>query len=292
MSEPVAIIPVKRFGAAKQRLLEVLDAAERAGLVEAMLTDVLDAASRSERLGRVVVVSGDSRAEQSPYAPRSAPPRRSRSCATPTTWVIPRRPCSEWRGRRSSAPTPPHSFRGTALCSIRSSSTPPWSAVHGDRVAIVPDRHGTGTNALVLAPPDAIAPAFGPGSCARHAELGQRAGHTVEVERLESLALDLDTPADLAEMITALGRDPDRAPTTTVGARAHGPARDRVARMSPRVELIGVEGLPEIEPGARLGDLIADGSAGRVASSRREMSSPSRRRWSRRPRAAYAISTQ
>ena len=31
------------------------------------------------------------------------------------------------------------------------------------RVAIVPDRHGTGTNALLLSPPDAIGPAFGPG---------------------------------------------------------------------------------------------------------------------------------
>ena len=35
-------------------------------------------------------------------------------------------------------------------------------------VVIVPDRHGTGTNALLLTPPDAIAPSFGPGSRERH----------------------------------------------------------------------------------------------------------------------------
>ena len=89
-------------------------------------------------------------------------------------------------------------------------------------MAVVPDRHGTGTNALVLAPPDAIGPAFGPGSCARHAERGQRAGHAVEVERLDSLALDLDTPADLAELIAALGRDPDRAPATAAALERTG----------------------------------------------------------------------
>ena len=36
-------------------------------------------------------------------------------------------------------------------------------------VVIVPDRHGAGTNALLLSPPDVIEPSFGPGSFARHA---------------------------------------------------------------------------------------------------------------------------
>src|SRR5262249_61373221 len=40
-------------------------------------------------------------------------------------------------------------------------------------VVIVPDRHGTGTNALLLTPPYAIAPAFGTGSFARHAALAR-----------------------------------------------------------------------------------------------------------------------
>ena len=64
-------------------------------------------------------------------------------------------------------------------------------------VAIIPDRHGTGTNGLVLAPPDAIGPAFGPGSCERHAGLAREAGVPFAVERLESLGLDIDTPEDL-----------------------------------------------------------------------------------------------
>jgi 2-phospho-L-lactate guanylyltransferase len=62
---------------------------------------------------------------------------------------------------------------------------------------IVPDRHGTGTNALLLTPPDVIEPSFGPGSFARHREL---AG-TASVAELPSLLLDVDTPDDLATLL-------------------------------------------------------------------------------------------
>jgi len=72
-------------------------------------------------------------------------------------------------------------------------------------VVIVPDRHGSGTNALLLDPPTVITPAFGPGSFARHAVLANAARATVRVGRLPSLELDVDTPGDLAALRTALG---------------------------------------------------------------------------------------
>jgi len=94
------------------------------------------------------------------------------------------------------------------------------------RVAIVPDRHGSGTNALLLSPPDAIGPAIGPGSCARHADRARRAGHEVAVEPLDSLGLDVDTPDDLATLAAALEREPHRAPATAAElARLRGGAR-------------------------------------------------------------------
>ena len=71
-------------------------------------------------------------------------------------------------------------------------------------VVVVPDRHGTGTNALLLTPPDAIAPAFGPGSCERHAALAGAAGVAVEVDPLASLAIDVDTVDDLDALRAAL----------------------------------------------------------------------------------------
>ena len=72
-------------------------------------------------------------------------------------------------------------------------------------VAIVPDRHGTGTNALALAPPDAIEPSFGEGSCARHVAAARKAGVPYAVEELPSLALDLDTPADVVALTRGAG---------------------------------------------------------------------------------------
>ena len=63
-------------------------------------------------------------------------------------------------------------------------------------VAIVPDRHGRGTNALLLAPPDAIGFAFGGDSRAAHRDAADRVC-TAVIELGGPLALDLDTPDDL-----------------------------------------------------------------------------------------------
>ena len=75
---------------------------------------------------------------------------------------------------------------------------------------IVPDRHGTGTNALLLTPPDAIAPSFGAGLVrAPRGARARAAGATVKVATLPSLGLDVDTPDDLAAL-RARARRPAR----------------------------------------------------------------------------------
>jgi 2-phospho-L-lactate guanylyltransferase len=71
-------------------------------------------------------------------------------------------------------------------------------------VVIVPDRHGTGTNALLLAPPDAIAPSFGPGSRERHEQAAGASGARWRVVEPRSLVLDVDTADDLAVLRAAL----------------------------------------------------------------------------------------
>jgi 2-phospho-L-lactate guanylyltransferase len=71
-------------------------------------------------------------------------------------------------------------------------------------VTIVPDRHGTGTNALVMTPPDAIEPSFGPGSRARHEAAAAAAGAECRIAEPPSLTLDIDTADDLAVLRAAL----------------------------------------------------------------------------------------
>lgn len=71
------------------------------------------------------------------------------------------------------------------------------AATSGGRIAIAPDRHGTGTNALALPADATISFAFGPNSCARHrAAAGSRAA----IVKRHGLALDIDEPEDLALM--------------------------------------------------------------------------------------------
>lgn len=70
-------------------------------------------------------------------------------------------------------------------------------------VVILADRHGTGTNGLLLTPPDAIAPSFGMGSRERHAEIAHHRGVAWTVESIPAFAIDVDTAEDLAAVRAA-----------------------------------------------------------------------------------------
>jgi 2-phospho-L-lactate/phosphoenolpyruvate guanylyltransferase len=81
-------------------------------------------------------------------------------------------------------------------------------------VLIIPDRHGTGTNGLVLAPPDVFLPAFGPDSCARHVSRARASGISFALEEVDSMGIDLDTPEDYTLLRDRLLLDPQPAPRT------------------------------------------------------------------------------
>jgi 2-phospho-L-lactate/phosphoenolpyruvate guanylyltransferase len=85
---------------------------------------------------------------------------------------------------------------------------------HTPSVVIVPDRHGTGTNGLLLDPPEAIEPSFGPDSCKRHRSMAAELGLHCRIERLSSLLLDIDTGADLTALRERLSDHAGRAART------------------------------------------------------------------------------
>jgi len=205
---------VKRFGQAKQRLLETLDRPQRAAVVKAMLTDVLAAVSETEAIERIIVVTGEGRAERIAL-------RHAQRSTTPLE--VMRDP--DDRGHSEAATL--GIIRALALGAECSALLPgdcplldpaeveaALAEMSAGSVSIVPDRHGTGTNGLLLRPPDAIEPAFGEGSRGRHEALALAADRQVTVERIPSLALDIDAPEDLAELRDVLGRSPRRAPRT------------------------------------------------------------------------------
>jgi 2-phospho-L-lactate/phosphoenolpyruvate guanylyltransferase len=79
-------------------------------------------------------------------------------------------------------------------------------------VAIVPDRAGEGTNALLCAPPAAIAPCFGPDSFRRHVAAAHARGVEVRIVESDALALDIDDIEDLDELRRRLEKDPSLLP--------------------------------------------------------------------------------
>jgi 2-phospho-L-lactate guanylyltransferase len=83
-----------------------------------------------------------------------------------------------------------------------------------EQVVVVPDRHGTGTNGLLLQPPTAIEPSFGPGSLERHVAAADAAGVTHRVEHVPSLSFDVDTSEDLTVVAQAIEASRAIAPRT------------------------------------------------------------------------------
>ena len=72
----------------------------------------------------------------------------------------------------------------------------------GDRpsVRIAPDERGTGTNALLLAPPGGMDFHFGPNSFSAHIEAAREAGLASSIVHIGNISFDVDTPDDYARL--------------------------------------------------------------------------------------------
>ena len=193
-----AVLPVKRFHAAKQRLAAGLGGEQRRTLAEAMLGDVLEAIGAARTIERTILVSGDPGAQE--------------LAAAAGAEVVPD-PQDAGHVEAALAGIARAEVEGAGCVVLLAGDCPLLDPRELDRlltgvperyVGIVPDRHGSGTNALVLSPPGAIVPAFGEGSRARHVAAARAAGIPFEVEELASLGLDLDTPADVVALTRAL----------------------------------------------------------------------------------------
>ena len=191
----LAVLPVKRFDMAKTRLGTQLLPPQRRALAQAMVSDVLDALLASEWIEAVTVITNEqavaSFARQRGAAVLADPRESGQSDAAQ---IGIRAALEQGFERVLLVPGDCPALDGEALATLLERPMAPPA------VTIVSDRAGTGTNALLLSPPDAIAPGFGPGSFARHRERSVQAGAAWHSEPLAALLLDIDTPADLAAL--------------------------------------------------------------------------------------------
>jgi 2-phospho-L-lactate guanylyltransferase len=188
----VAVIPVGALEGAKSRLGAVLDAEERRDLVTRMATATVRAVLAVPAIAETLVVTPDDEVRALALDAGARPMRqrghglnhglrqaRDEAIAggADVLLIVP-----------IDLPRITPDAVATVLATLGRTAPP--------LVAIVPDRHGRGTNTLLLAPPDVIDVQFGGDSRAAHVAAAIAAGATL-VELDGPLTEDLDTPDDL-----------------------------------------------------------------------------------------------
>jgi 2-phospho-L-lactate guanylyltransferase len=181
-----AVIPLRATPDSKSRLAGVLDAPARAALVDAMLARVLDAARGARNVSRVGLM-GTSRT------------------VLPDDITVLAEPGGGLNAAAAAALTQIEASRliiiHADLPLVTAQDIELLAAAPEGTIAIAPDRHGTGTNAISLPLPAAkgFSFAFGPDSFARHKAEADRIGLRLEEVHSQGLARDVDEPDDLAD---------------------------------------------------------------------------------------------
>jgi 2-phospho-L-lactate guanylyltransferase len=189
----VAIIPIGELEGAKSRLGDTLDAEERRDLVIEMLDRTVRAALATPDIAETLVVSPDRELLKQAAALGARTLRQRSQGLNRGLWEAREDAVAGGADAVVVLPIDLPLISATALSEL----TAPLAAVRERPLVILaPDRHGRGTNGLVVAPPNAIEFGFGGDSRAAHAACAAEAGaRYVEVDG--PLSLDLDTPDDL-----------------------------------------------------------------------------------------------
>jgi 2-phospho-L-lactate guanylyltransferase len=220
--DTAAILPVKSFSAAKQRLSATLAGQLRRELAGAMVADVLDALAETDAIALTIIVTN-----QPELLHGGAPgtlvledTAEAGQSAAASLGIA--RALAAGYGRVLCVPGDCPALDPDELQQLLAAEGPAGAddgaqdTARKRRAEVVgiPDRHGSGTNGLLLTPPDSITPSFGPDSFARHRSLALAAGASWRVERPPSLLLDIDTGDDLAALRERLAASDARARRT------------------------------------------------------------------------------
>lgn len=190
-----ALVPVKDLTQAKARLSPLLSPRERQNLAAAMLDDVLAALSQSSAIDRIALVTTDPQAlamaAQRGFDVIDEGSAHGETAAVEVAVGI----CRE-RGASSLAVVP-------GDIPLLTSEDVDDVMQHGPThdVVIVPSWDSRGTNLVLLRPPDALQLRFGSWSFLPHVNQARRKGLSYKIVRLPRVALDVDTPVDLARLV-------------------------------------------------------------------------------------------
>jgi coenzyme F420-0:L-glutamate ligase/coenzyme F420-1:gamma-L-glutamate ligase len=230
-----AVVPVKHLIGTKSRLKPILNASGRAGLTIYMMKNVLTALKGAE-VEHVCVVSPDPIVLQYAEAEGATPLPQESQGLNPAL--------EEARGWAVEKGATTLLIFAADLPLLRASDVRAvLEQAEGDEdplVVVAPDTTGEGTNALLLRPPDAVPFLFGQNSFDAHLSAARERELPTRVCELTRLAFDLDTADDLTRFGSA------RSSGTSV----------ETPEPSEELRVLPVNGIPEVQPGDDLADLI------------------------------------
>ena len=202
-----AVVPVKEFEDAKQRLSPYLSPDERRALATIMLEDVLEALSAVKALAGVLVVTVDpvaaSLAER--YGARIVADG-ARDGHTGAVTAAARLLVREGQAGMVTLPGDIPRLSPTEIAATLAAHRP------APAFTIVPAHDDLGSNTIVCSPPDAVPLRFGEDSFYPHLDAARAQGIEPLVVRHPGIGMDIDNPVDL---VTFLRMSPP-APTRTL----------------------------------------------------------------------------
>lgn len=188
-----AVVPVKELNRAKERLASRLPPALRRELMLAMLEDVLAALAATPGLAGLAVVTVDRAAGglAAEYGARviEAGARDGHTGAVASAAKL---LAEEGRSGMLTVPGDIPLVTPGEIASLVAAHRPTPA------FTIAPSRDERGSNAVICSPPDAVPLRFGDDSFFPHLRAAETSGIRPTVLRLPGIALDIDTPEDLA----------------------------------------------------------------------------------------------
>jgi 2-phospho-L-lactate/phosphoenolpyruvate guanylyltransferase len=198
-----ALLPVKAPQNAKQRLKGSLSPSQREALARLMFQEVLSTLCIVRGLDRIIVATSDRAvADHASHAGAIVFEEHEQRGHSHSADAAATRAMSLGAATVLLLPIDVPLVTKAEIESLIDAAEPSLTG----SVIIVPSSDGTGTNALVRTPPDAIASCFGPGSFRAHLDQARQRGVPSKVLRPAGLLFDIDTPEDIDEL---LRRAPD-----------------------------------------------------------------------------------
>jgi len=202
----IAVIPVKPATQGKQRLAAALDSATRQRLVREMLEHVAGTVRRAHGLTGVGILTSD-HSLVPPGIEQLPDPGAGLNAALAATAAA-----LAARGTDAMLVLP-----GDLPFIITPDVEALLELARPGRIVVVPDARGAGTNALLLAPPQALMPQFGTGSLSAHLMSAAATAADCVVRVCPNIGRDIDEPGDV---VTLLEQAPARFHFLRVNAEA------------------------------------------------------------------------